>query len=176
MDFIPYRLFHCPLEPVAYESGSFFFSTTCVFAIESPSLLPLPTKTKITSIWTMAYVIFLNIRLPTDAFSPVSELWISNPQINLPKLLLPNKQSLNKQYINIQAIPKRNPGDVNILMLGYRKYPEVFPGPKNIIAIATPNIMFQSIRNAINLLISNLPSIFSSFPYTPRMIYYNIYL
>ena len=47
--------------------------TTCVLAIESPNRLPLLTKTTIPSICTIAYVTFLKIKRPKDAFPPVSE-------------------------------------------------------------------------------------------------------
>ena len=49
------------------------FLTTCVLAIESPNRLPLLTKTTIPSICTIAYVTFLKIKRPKDAFPPVSE-------------------------------------------------------------------------------------------------------
>ena len=56
------------------ESYVFFvFLTTCVLAMESPRRLPLLTKTTMPSICTITYVTFLNIKLPKDAFSPVSE-------------------------------------------------------------------------------------------------------
>ena len=51
----------------------FVFLTTCVLAMESPKRLPLLTKTTMPSICTITYVTFRNIKLPKDAFSPVSE-------------------------------------------------------------------------------------------------------